>query len=123
MEQTLQQLKEKIKQRKKGQRWKPELREEIVNMAKKLYQEHKNWRRVATILEIKQTDLYNLRAGQGYAQPKEESAFAIAIIQEEEQIEEKSSSEITLKSPNGFQLQGLSFHQAIKAMEVLSCSQ
>ena len=98
MEKRVQQLKAKIKQRKKGERWKPLLKKEIISVANQLYREQKNWGKVANILEINQSDLYNLRAAQGSPKSKEEPAFAIAIIEEEEQLQEQSSSEITLKS-------------------------
>ena len=122
MEKKIQELREKIKQRKRGFTWEAELRKQIVLMANRLYQQHKNWGKVGIILGLQRSDLYNLRLAQGYIETEEENAFAIAILEEEEKPEEPISSTLTVSSPNGFQLQGLNFEQALKAMEVLSCS-
>lgn len=125
MEQKLQQLRAKIKQRKKGSPWQPELRAEILHFAKSLYQEHQNWRKVSEILEIKYELLYNLRLSPTFSSKEyteKAKSFAVAIIEEEVLSEKRKDSVLSVTSSNGFSLQGLNFEQAIKAMEVLACS-
>ena len=125
MEQKLQQLRAKIKQRKKGDSWQPELRSEILHFANNLHQEHRNWRIVSEKLGITYQNLYNLRLSPSVSNTEDIEAaksFAVAIIEEDITSHKNEHAEITVKSPNGFELQGLSFLQAIKAMEVLACS-
>ena len=114
MEKKLKELQEKIAQHQKGKRWGNDLKTEILKQAQNLYQQHKNWRKVADILGLKKADLNNMRKE---PKPKsEEASFALAIIEQEE------DPNITVTSPNGFSLQGLNFEQALKAMEVFACS-
>lgn len=125
MEQKLQQLRAKIKQREKGSSWQPELRAEILYFAKSLHLEHRNWRIVSEKLGITYQNLYNLRLSPSVSNTEDIEAaksFAVAIIEEDITSHKNEHAEITVKSPNGFELQGLSFLQAIKAMEVLACS-
>ena len=125
MEQKLQQLRAKIKQRKKGSSWHPELRAEILHFAKILHKEHRNWRKVSELLGITYQNLYVLRLSPIFSNEEntdETKSFAVAILEEDIAIEKDNVVGISVTSPNGFQLQGLNFIQAIKAMEVLSCS-
>jgi DNA gyrase/topoisomerase IV subunit A len=119
MEQELQQLQTKIKQRIKGTAWQPELRAKLLELAEILYQEHRNWRLVSQKLGVSYQYLYKLRRSHIILNPDKSTSFAIVTLEKEE---EKEAAEITVSSPNGFQMKGLSFLEAIKAMEVLSCS-
>ena len=114
MEKKLTQIQAEIAQHKKGKPWGNALKIEILEHAQNLHQQHKNWRKVAEILGLKKADLNNMRKSQ--KSKIEESSFALALIEQEE------APEITVTSPNGFSLQGLSFEQALKAMEVFACS-
>ena len=82
MEQKLQQLRAKIKQREKGSSWQPELRAEILYFAKSLHLEHRNWRIVSEKLGITYQNLYNLRLSPSVSNTEDIEAaksFAVAI--------------------------------------------
>ena len=105
-------------------RWGHNLRKDVVLLANKLYQQHQKWQIVADILEMEKSTLAGLRQSYQLSLPekKEPNDFAIAVVkQQKPEVNKPEPSNISVISPNGFKMNGLSFSQALDAMEVLSC--
>ena len=125
MQQEIREIRARLKKKRKGWRWGDKLGKDVVLISERLYQKHNKWQVVADKLGIKNSTLSGIRKSyhKTLLQEKEPAEdFAIAVIPQPKVLPKKiEASNISVTSPNGFKMDGLSFEQALEAMEVLAC--
>ena len=110
MQQEIKEIRERLKRKQKGMRWGKTLRRDVVLLASRLYQKHKKWQIVADILGMSKSTLTSLRQAYQFSLPQkeEQNDFAIAVVKQEKSEEKKPElTDISVISPNGFKMIGL----------------
>mgnify|MGYP003956491007 CR=1 FL=1 len=121
VDEKIQQFKEAIAEcRRKGRYFSQAPRQEIIQFATSLKENGWSWEKIAEQLDISSTTLYRWRE-------ELQNTFVPIVVHKEQNKEIGNKEEqnealqtIIVRSDSGFQILGLSFEQAILAMERLA---
>lgn len=121
VDKKIQQFKKAIAEcRQKGRYFTQVPKQEIIQFATSMKENGWSWEKIAEQLDISSTTLYRWREEQ-------QNIFVPVVVHKEQnqevgnqEVENEELQTIVIRSDSGFQLLGLSFEQALLAMERLA---